>query len=266
VTGGKTACGVEYVPVMELNGAVGLVTGGASGIGRATVARLRSAGARVAVLDVQEPADAVDLAVHCDVTDELTVAGAIADVVAQLGPPEVAVLAAGVGASAPLLDMPVDDWDRVHRVNVRGVFLTLRESARAMVAHDRAGSIVAVGSVSGILSDRWMSHYAASKAAVHQLVRVAAAELGAHGIRVNAVAPGTTDTPMFGPTARLPGYREKVSSRAALGRIGTADDVAQAIVALAALDWVTGQVVAADGGVMLRSPIDPMESMPEGRG
>jgi NAD(P)-dependent dehydrogenase (short-subunit alcohol dehydrogenase family) len=247
---------------MELHGAVGLVTGGASGIGRATVARLRDAGARVAVLDVQQPTDKVDLALHCDVTDEPAVAGAVADVVAQLGPPDVAVLAAGVGGASALLDMSADEWDRVHAVNVRGVFLTLRESARAMAAHGRAGSIVAVGSISGIVSDRLMSHYAASKAAVHHLVRVAAAELGAHGIRVNAVAPGTTDTPMFGPTERLPGYRERVASRAALGRIGTADEVAQAIVALATLDWVTGQVLAADGGVMLRSPIDPAESLP----
>jgi NAD(P)-dependent dehydrogenase (short-subunit alcohol dehydrogenase family) len=249
---------------MDLNGAVALVTGGASGIGRATVARLRDAGARVAVLDVQEPPDAVDLALHCDVTDEPAVAGALADVVAQLGPPDVAVLAAGVGGAAPLLDMTSEEWDRVHRVNVRGVFLTLRESARAMTAHHRAGAIVAVVSISGIVSDRLMSHYAASKAAVHHLVRVAAAELGVHGIRVNAVAPGTTDTPMFGATERLPGYRERVAARAALRRIGTADDIAQAIVALATLDWVTGQILAADGGVMLRSPIDPAESLPEG--
>jgi NAD(P)-dependent dehydrogenase (short-subunit alcohol dehydrogenase family) len=248
---------------MDLDGAVGLVTGGASGIGRATAARLRDAGARVAVLDMQEPVDAVDLALHCDVGDEPAVAGAVAEVVGALGPPDVAVLAAGVGGAAPVLDMTADEWDRVQRVNVRGVFLTLRESARAMTAHGRGGAIVAVGSVSGILSDRLMSHYAASKAAVHHLVRVAAAELGPYGIRVNAVAPGTTDTPMFGATERLPGYRERVASRAALRRVGTADDVAQAIVALATLDWVTGQILAADGGVMLRSPIDPAESLEE---
>jgi NAD(P)-dependent dehydrogenase (short-subunit alcohol dehydrogenase family) len=263
-TAAATFPALGYVPGMDLNGVVGLVTGGASGIGRATVARLRDAGSRVAVLDVQEPTDNVELALHCDVTDELAVDRAVADVVAQLGPPDVAVLAAGVGGASALLDMSSDEWDRVQAVNVRGVFLTLRESARAMAAHGRAGAIVAVGSISGILSDRTMSHYAASKAAVHHLVRVAAAELGVHGIRVNAVAPGTTDTPMFGPTERLPGYRERVAARAALGRIGTADEVAQAIVALATLDWVTGQVLAADGGVMLRSPIDPAESYAAG--
>ena len=248
---------------VELRGRVALVTGGSSGIGRATTARLRDAGARVAVLDRAEVTDAVDLFLPCDVADEDAVVRAVADAVTELGPPDVAVLAAGVGGSSPLLQMSTGEWDRVHSVNVRGVFVSLRECARAMVAHGRAGSIVVVGSVSGVLSDRWLAHYASSKAAVHQLVRVAAAELGEHGIRVNAVAPGTTDTPMFGATARLPGFREKVAERAALGRVGTADDVAQAIVAIAGLDWVTGQVVAADGGVALRSPIDPVESLPE---
>lgn len=248
---------------MELRGRVALVTGGSSGIGRATVAQLREAGARVAVLDRVEAADAVELFVRCDVADENMVVDAVAEVVAGVGPPDIAVLAAGVGGSSPLLRMSTREWDRVHSVNVRGLFVSLRECARAMVAHGRAGTIVVVGSVSGLLSDRSLAHYASSKAAAHQLVRVAAAELGGHGIRVNAVAPGTTDTPMFGATARLPGFREKVAERAALGRVGTADDVAQAIVAIASLDWVTGQVVAADGGVALRSPIDPVESLPD---
>ena len=121
------------------------------------------------------------------------------------------------------------------------------------------GAIVAVTSVSGFLADRTMAHYAASKAGLAQLVRSAARELGAVNIRVNAVAPGTTDTPMFAPTDQLKGYREQVTRRAPLGRVGTADDVAQAAVALLTLDWVTGQVLAADGGVSLHSPIDPLE-------
>jgi NAD(P)-dependent dehydrogenase (short-subunit alcohol dehydrogenase family) len=112
--------------------------------------------------------------------------------------------------------------------------------------------------VSGMLHERTMAHYGASKAALAHLVQSAARELGPIGIRVNAVAPGITDTPMFAPTERLPGYRERVGQRAALGRIGTAGEVAQAVVALCALDWVTGQVLAADGGVSLYSPIDPL--------
>jgi NAD(P)-dependent dehydrogenase (short-subunit alcohol dehydrogenase family) len=114
------------------------------------------------------------------------------------------------------------------------------------------------------VSDRGIVNYSTSKAAVHQLVRVAAAEMGHHGIRVNAIAPGCTDTPMFAVTDQLPGYREMVSARAALGRVGTADEIAAAIVALVQLDWVTGHVLVADGGITLRSPLDPTDMLEGG--
>ena len=163
-----------------------------------------------------------------------------------------------MGGSAALLDMSTQEWDRVLNVNLRGAFVSLRECARAMTG---VGAIVAVTSISGFLSERLMAHYSVSKAGLAQLVRSAARELGARAIRVNAVAPGTTDTPMFAATERLPGYREQVAGRAALGRLGTAAEIAQVVVALCRLDWVTGQIVAADGGVSLHSPIDPQESL-----
>ncbi len=237
------------------------MTGGASGIGAATVAQLRANGARVVVLDLAPAND--DESVRVDVADEASVVAGVDRAAALLGGLDVAVLSAGVGGSAPLLDLSTAEWDRVMNVNLRGAFVCLRESARAMTAGTDApgGAIVAVTSISGFLSDRTMAHYAASKAGLAQLVRSAARELGAQGIRVNAVAPGTTETPMFAATDRLPGYRDRVSRRAALGRVGTAAEVAQAVVALCTLDWVTGQVVAADGGVSLHSPIDPMESL-----
>src|SRR5438445_4566042 len=224
---------------MELDGTVALVTGGASGIGAATAARLRDGGARVAVLDLQAREGAGDLAVKCDVGDEDDVVAAVQRVVDELGPPSAAVLAAGIGGMSPILQMSADEWDRVQRVNLRGVFLCLREAARAMVAAEQPGAIVAIGSVSGIVSDRGIVHYSTTKAAVHQLARVAAGEMGRYGIRVNAIAPGCTDTPMFAVTDQLPGYRDMVSERAALGRVGTAEEVAAAIVALLRLDWVT---------------------------
>jgi len=245
---------------MQLDGATAIVTGGASGIGQATAAALQHAGARVAVLDLEDAPHA-DLAVRCDVGDEGQLVGAVGEVVAQYGGLDVAVINAGIGGMAKLLDLTSEEWDRVMRVNLRGAFLTLRECARAMVTSGAGGAIVAIGSVSGMLVDRRMSHYSVSKAGVAQLVRVAARELGEHGIRVNGVAPGTTDTPMFAATDRLPGYRERVASRAALGRLGTAEDVAQVVVGLCTLDWVTGQVLIADGGVSLASPIDPVDSM-----
>jgi NAD(P)-dependent dehydrogenase (short-subunit alcohol dehydrogenase family) len=246
---------------MELQGARALVTGGANGIGAACVSQLREAGASVAVLDVVDAPGGDSLAV--DVADEQAVVAAVGEVARRFGGLDIAILSAGVGGSAPLLDLSTDEWDRVVGVNLRGAFVCLRECARAMAANEpvAGGAIVAITSISGFLSDRLMAHYAASKAGLAQLVRSAARELGAVGIRVNAVAPGTTDTPMFDATEKLPGYRDRVARRAALGRIGTAADVARVAVALCTLDWVTGQIVAADGGVSLHSPIDPQESL-----
>ncbi|HMK62920.1 MAG TPA: SDR family oxidoreductase [Acidimicrobiales bacterium] len=257
---------------MELNGSRAVVTGGASGIGAAVVAQLAAAGSRVAVLDLAEPADTPtatsatsakgsELWLRCDISDEAAVNRAVSEAHDRLGGLDVAVLSAAVGGFGPLLDMPLEEWDRVIAVNLRGSLLSLRAVGRTMVAGGRGGSVVAVSSVSGFLADRMMGHYSVSKAALDQLVRVAARELGPFGIRVNAVAPGTTDTPMFSATRRLPGYQQRVAERAALGGIGTPADVAQAVVALLGLDWVTGQVLAADGGVSLWSPIDPAESL-----
>jgi NAD(P)-dependent dehydrogenase (short-subunit alcohol dehydrogenase family) len=244
---------------MDLQGARAIVTGGASGIGAASVAQLRAAGARVVSLDLADAPDA-DASVQVDVGDEQAVVSGVREAEQRLDGLDVAVLSAGVGGSAVLLEMTTREWDRVMNVNLRGAFVSLRECARAITETGGGGAIVAVTSISGFLSERRMAHYAVSKAGLGQLVRSAARELGAQDIRVNAVAPGTTDTPMFAATERLPGYRERVARRAALGRLGTAAEVAQVVVALCRLDWVTGQIVAADGGVSLHSPIDPQES------
>jgi NAD(P)-dependent dehydrogenase (short-subunit alcohol dehydrogenase family) len=246
---------------MDLDGSAALVTGGASGIGAAVVARLRAAGARVAVLDLDAEAAPGDLGMRCDVSVEDDVIRSVAAVHDAFDGLDLAVLNAGVGGFGALLELSVAEWDRVLGVNLRGTFLCLRECGRAMVSSGRGGAIVAVTSVSGFLADRMMSHYSASKAGVAELVRVAARELGPFGIRVNAVAPGTTDTAMFASTKLLPGYQERVAERAALGGVGTADEVAHAVVGMLELEWVTGQVLAADGGVSLWSPIDPAESL-----
>jgi NAD(P)-dependent dehydrogenase (short-subunit alcohol dehydrogenase family) len=249
---------------MSLDGGKAVVTGGASGIGHAVVRHLTEAGASVAVLDLREmsdPADA-DVSIRCDITDEAAVVDAVGRAHDALGGLTHAVLNAGVGGFGALLDLEAAEWDRVVGTNLRGTFLCLREVAKAIVETGLGGSIVAVTSISGFLADRGMSHYSVSKAGVAELVRVAARELGPFGIRVNAVAPGTTDTPMFASTAGLPGYAARVAERTALGGVGTPDGVAQAIASVLAMPWVTGQIVAADGGVSLWSPIDPVESMP----
>lgn len=246
---------------MELEGLCALVTGSASGIGADVAELLRGAGARVAGLDVHETTSSVDLSLVCDISQESDVVAAVGQVHDALGAMDIAVLNAGVGGFGALVDMPSHEWDRVLAVNLRGTFLCLREVSKVMVSAGRGGSICAVTSISGFLADRMMGHYAVSKAGVAEMVRVAARELGPFGIRVNAVAPGTTDTPMFASARGLAGYEQRVAERSALGGLGSSRAVAQAIVAVLGLDWVTGQVVAADGGVSLWSPIDPAESL-----
>lgn len=240
---------------MELRDRVALVTGGASGIGAATVSLLRAMGSKVASLDLK-PSGEADLSVETDVADEHQMSEAVLRVQEELGLLRLAVLNAGVGSFGPIRSMSVDEWDRVHRVNVRAALVGLRECAEAMTD---GGAIVAVSSISAFTAERGMAAYSTSKAALSQLVRVAARELGPR-ITVNAVAPGATDTPLFSSTAQLPGYQERAAARAALGRLGRPIDIAAAIVSLLSLDWVTGQVLVADGGVSLYSPIDPMEA------
>jgi NAD(P)-dependent dehydrogenase (short-subunit alcohol dehydrogenase family) len=143
-------------------------------------------------------------------------------------------------------------------VNAKGVWLAMRALASPMAA--AGGSIVAISSVSARIPDRSMGLYCASKAALDMLVRVAAVEW-APTVRVNAVAPGVTDTPMLGPAPRTGGWLGGVAGRTALGRLGTPDDIAAAVLAVHALRWVTGQVLECDGGLGLHSPIDPVGSL-----
>lgn len=226
------------------------MTGGASGIGAEVAGRLRAAGHGVVVWDLSN----ADIA--CDVSDPDAVSAAMDHTVRERGAPTRVVTCAGVGASGMLLDQSPAEWNRVLAVNLTGTWLTIRAAARAMVDAGVGGSIVAVSSISGTLADRDMGAYCVSKAGVDMLVKVAAAEWGAHGIRVNAVGPGVTRTPMLAKPEQLPGWVEALSERTALGGLGAATDVAAAIVGVLELPWVTGQVVHADGGLALHSPID----------
>jgi NAD(P)-dependent dehydrogenase (short-subunit alcohol dehydrogenase family) len=227
-----------------------VVTGGGSGIGSAVVQRLRQAGHSVVVWDITGG----DIA--CDISDPDAVAAAIERTVIHHGAPDRLVACAGVGASGMLLEQSFADWRRVLDTNLTGTWLTMRAVARSMVDAGAGGSIVAVSSISGTLADRDMGAYCVSKAGIDMLVRVAAAEWGAHGIRVNAVGPGVTRTPMLATPEQLPGWVEGLTERTALGRLGEPDDIAEAIVAVLEMSWVTGQTVFADGGLALHSPID----------
>jgi NAD(P)-dependent dehydrogenase (short-subunit alcohol dehydrogenase family) len=234
---------------------IAVVTGGGSGIGRAVVDRLRGAGADVVVWDIN------DGDIRCDIKDPESVSAAIEQTVADHGTPDRLVACAGVGVSGQLLDQTRADWQRVIDTNLTGTWLTMRAVARAMIDARSAGSIVAVSSISGTLADRDMGAYCVSKAGIDMLVRVAAAEWGPHGIRVNAVGPGVTRTPMLAKPEQLPGWVEGLNERTALGRLGEADDVAEVIVAVLEMSLVTGQIVFADGGLALHSPIDSYGQM-----
>jgi len=232
-----------------------VVTGGGSGIGSAVVDRLRKAGNDVVVWDVKGG----DIA--CDVSVPDSVLSAINRTLNDHGTPDRLVACAGVGASGLLVDASPAAWRRVIDTNLTGTWLTMRAVARAMIEAGTGGSIVAVSSISGTVADRDMGAYCVSKAGVDMLVRVAAAEWGAHGIRVNAVGPGVTRTPMLAQAERLPGWVEGLTERTALGRLGQADDIAEVIVSVLEMSWVTGQILFADGGLALHSPIDAYGQM-----
>ena len=194
--------------------------------------------------------------IACDISDPDSVTAAMLRTVSSAGTPDRFVTCAGVGASGLLLEQTPEDWRRVLDVNLTGTWLAIRAGAQAMIDAGIGGSIVAVSSISGTVADRDMGAYCVSKAGMDMLVRVAAAEWGTHRIRVNAVGPGVTRTPMLAKPERLPGWVEGLTERTALGRLGEADDVAEAITSLLELSWVTGQTLFADGGLSLQSPID----------
>ena len=231
-----------------------LVVGGSSGIGAALVDAYRARGTEVVTWDVAGEPD-----VRCDVADPDAVDRAVTETRERWGIPERVTVTAGIGHGGVLMDVTPEEFDRVLAVNTRGPLLCLRGWARVLLSEGRRGSLVAVSSVSARLVDRSMGVYCASKAALSMLVRVAAAEWGPQGLRVNAVAPGVTRTPMLGPdaTAGAEGSRwlAGVAKRTPLGRLGEAEDVAQVVLAVHDMDWVTGQVIECDGGLDLHSPI-----------
>ena len=238
------------------DGPVAVVVGGGSGIGAAVAARQRDGGHTVVVWDVAGPRD-----VDCDITDADGVDTALAATEDRHGVPAVLTVSAGIGHAGLLTDVEPAEWDRVMGVNAKGVWLVMRAVARRWRATGTAGSVVVTSSISSRVADRNMGLYCASKAALDMVVRVAAAEWGPDGIRVNAVAPGVTRTPMLGPAPTDSGWLAGVRDRTPLDRLGRAEDVAEAAVALHGLAWVTGQVLDCDGGLGLASPIDSYGAM-----
>lgn len=237
-----------------------VVIGGASGIGAAVVARQRAAGIDVVVWDLDSPALTSDGGIACDITAEDQIAAATETTIDRIGVPRQVTVTAGVGHGGMLLHAPADDWDRVVGINAKGVWLAMRALAAPMLQGD-GGSIVVTSSVSARLVDQTMGIYCVSKAALDMVIRVAAAEW-APTVRVNGVAPGVTDTPMLGPVPRDRGWLRGVADRTAMDRLGTPDDIAETIVGVHEMRWLVGQIVPADGGLSLHSPINPLGPHP----
>jgi NAD(P)-dependent dehydrogenase (short-subunit alcohol dehydrogenase family) len=228
-----------------------VVTGGASGIGAAIVERLAGSGLLVFSFDLSPgPAPGregvTQLAV--DVGSEKAVESAFAEVSAAGGTLAALVNCAGIDFSGALTETTLRQWQRIQRVNATGVFLCTRAAARVMKER-RRGSIVSVSSANALLGWRNRAAYSASKGAIDAFTRAAAAELGPYGVRVNAVAPGSIETPMWGD-GLTPEARAIHGERAALAEIGQPADVADVVAFLVSDDarYVTGAVIPVCGG------------------
>lgn len=232
----------------EFDGLVAIVTGGASGIGAATVTMLRSRGATAVSVD-RTGGD-----IECDVTDDAGVPAAVEQVVAQYGRLDILVNNAGIGAVGSVEDTDLDEWRRVFDVNLHG---TVRMS-RAALPHLRRSPSAAIVNTGSIASETGLAKraaYSASKAAVEGLTRAMAADLIPDRVRVNAVAPGTADTPwvqrlLAQAEDRDAAYAALVA-RQPIGRLVSADEIAHAICYLASplSGSTTGTVLSVDGGV-----------------
>ncbi len=257
----------------RFSGKVGVVTGGASGLGEATARLMVAEGGKVVVADLldergQAVADSLGAAatfVHCDVTDEAQVAAAIDAATATFGRIDGVFANAGiVGAAGPIAETPMDHYDKTMAVLLRGVFMTVKHGARALIAQGSGGAIVCTSSVAGVQGGLGPHVYTVAKTGVIGLARGAASELCQYGIRVNAVAPGSIPT---GMTAHvMTGNPDEVDKAAhlmaktsPLGRAPHANDIAEAVLYLMSDggSYVNGQCLTVDAGVTTGAVLSP---------
>lgn len=229
-----------------------VVVGGASGIGRATVRALAEAGWRVTVADLS----AVDLSDAglpggghdsrvVDVADEAAVEALFAGT-----SPELVVTTAGVSTIGLVTDHDTADFRRVVDICLTGAFLVLKHGGR--VVRD-GGAMVAIASLNARQPGRGMAAYCAAKAGLVGLAQVAALELGERGVRVNTISPGFLVTPLTEPVLQIPGLAEGYAENSLTEHLGTAEEVARAVMFLAESQWMTGEDLAIDGGAQHRS-------------
>ncbi len=234
------------------------MTGAGRGIGLAIASELRDAGARVVLADVdagaaREAAAALGQGAYAervDVTDPASVEALRDAAVQRLQRVRLLVNSAGVLSVAPVLELPVEEWDRVMAVNARGVFLCAKAFARHMVDNG-GGSIVNVASIAGKAGDPTLAHYSASKFAVIGFTQALAKELAAHGVRVNAVCPGAVRTPMLEQLAdRWQTSVDALVREQLIKAPQDPRDIGAAVVFLASMPSITGQAINVDGGTV----------------
>jgi len=242
-----------------LEGKVALITGAASGIGLATAQLFAREGAQVAMVD--RNADAVNeaarqlgssaTAISADVTNEADVEGMVAACVDRFGRLDVAFNNAGIARIAPIHEHPLEDFQRIVDVCLTGVFLCLKHESKQLLAQGEGGSIINTASINATQASAGLAAYCAAKSGVTMWTKVSALELGPHGIRVNAVGPGHTKTPMTLRARDVPGFDEAMIGATPLGRLGEPEDIAQMVLYLGsdASPWVSGQLFYVDGGI-----------------
>lgn len=246
---------------MRLSGKVTIVTGASAGIGLACARRFAQEGAKVVLADINADRGEVAVAalkdegrealfVPCDVGDKAQVDRLIADAVDAFGRVDVMVANAGVVHGCDFLDLAEEDFDRVLRVNLKGVFLCGQAAARQMVAQGGGGTIINMSSINAVVAIPTITPYVVAKGGVNQLTKTMALALADHGIRVNAIGPGSIMTEVLQAVNSDAAARARILSRTPMGRVGEPEEIAGVAVFLASEDasYVTGQCIYADGG------------------
>ena len=245
-----------------LEGKIALVTGAAKGIGRAIALALAADGATVVVnyngskeraeqvVDEIKALGAAGMAYQCNVADTAATADMVKEVIKTYGKLDILVNNAGITRDNLIMKMSEEDFDAVIDANLKGCFNTIKAVSRQMLKQ-RAGRIINITSVSGILGNAGQANYAASKAGIIGLTKTMARELASRGITVNAVAPGFVDTDM---TQVLPeNVKEAATAQIPLGRFGKPEDIANMVAYLASekASYITGQIISVDGGMAI---------------
>jgi 3-oxoacyl-[acyl-carrier protein] reductase/2-deoxy-D-gluconate 3-dehydrogenase len=250
----------DFNALTGLAGKTAVVTGAASGIGRAVALRLAAAGAAVVAVDL-DAAGAEATAAACataiglagDVRDWATGEAAAEAAIVRFGGLDILVNGAGLYPSGAALDLDEAHWDQLLDVNLKGAMILSQACGRRMRDQDRGGAIVNVASIQGLRPKACKAAYASSKAGLIALTQVLAQELAPHAVRVNAVAPGPVLTEGAAAAGGSEAARDAYVARLPLGRFGTPDEVAVAVQFLAspAAGWITGATLVIDGGALL---------------